>query len=163
MMFKHANMREASCVDRYAALWVDGAVSKYDLTTAESSSISFGRPSSQPDGSLRGMCASARLLAPRHSRRDDGQDQTSADPERIAQAVADDEAELAIQVTSLLLVRGVELVGKIPPSYRTTLCSRSVLAPLPASRKPPRPFIKHPVSPEAVPAIEAKGWEPATR
>jgi hypothetical protein len=35
MMFKHANIWEASCVDGCAALWVDGAVSKYDLTTAE--------------------------------------------------------------------------------------------------------------------------------
>ncbi len=35
MMFKHANIREASCVDGYAALWIAGAVSKYDLTTAE--------------------------------------------------------------------------------------------------------------------------------
>jgi hypothetical protein len=35
MMFKHANIWEASCVDGCAALWVDGAVAENDLTTAE--------------------------------------------------------------------------------------------------------------------------------
>ena len=57
MMFKHANIWEASCVDGCAALWVDGAVSKYDLTTAELLLASAG-----PRRSLTarfGECASA--------------------------------------------------------------------------------------------------------
>ena len=41
--------------------------------------------------------------------------------DRVAKAVAEGEAELAITVTSLLMVPGVELVGKIPPELQTYL------------------------------------------
>jgi len=58
--------------------------------------------------------------------------------DRVAKAVAEGEAELAITVTSLLMVPGVELVGKIPAELQPTSRSPPVLASLPRSRKPPR-------------------------
>jgi molybdate transport system substrate-binding protein len=85
-------------------------------------------------------------------------------PKSIAQAVADGEAELAIGVTSnLLLARGVELVGKIPPELQNYLVFTAGVS---ATAKQPdaaKALIKHLTSPEAVPVITAKGWEPATR
>ena len=75
-------------------------------------------------------------------------------PKSIAQAVADGEAELAIAVTSnLLLVRGVELVGKIPPELQNYLVFTAGVS---AAAKQPdaaRALIKHFTSPEAVPVI----------
>jgi len=85
----------------------------------------------------------------------------SAGPERIAQAVADGEAELASQVTSLLLVRGVELVGKIPPELQNYLVFEAGVGAAASEPEAAKALIKHLMSPEAVPVIKAKGWEPA--
>lgn len=74
------------------------------------------------------------------------------------------EVELAIAVTSsLLLVRGVELVGKIPPELQNYLVFEASVGA--AARQPEagKALIKHLTSPEAAPVIKAKGWEPATR
>jgi molybdate transport system substrate-binding protein len=83
--------------------------------------------------------------------------------DRVAKAVAEGEAELAITVTSLLMIPGVELVGKIPPELQTYLmftASVGVAAKQPEAAKA---FIKYLTSPEAAPVIKARGWEPASR
>jgi len=83
--------------------------------------------------------------------------------DRVAKAVAEGEAELAITVTSLLMVPGVDLVGKIPPELQTYLvftAGVSVAAKQPEAAKA---LVKYLTSPEAAPVIKARGWEPATR
>jgi molybdate transport system substrate-binding protein len=83
--------------------------------------------------------------------------------DRVAKAVAEGEAELAITVTSLLMVPGVELVGKIPPELQTYLvftAGVSVAAKQPEAAKA---LVKYLTSPDAAPVIKARGWEPATR
>jgi len=84
-------------------------------------------------------------------------------PERVAQAVADGEAELAIQVASLLLVPGVELVGKIPPELQNYLVFEAGVGVAARQPEAAKAFIKHLMSPEAVPVFKAKGWEPGTQ
>ena len=82
--------------------------------------------------------------------------------DRVAEAVANGEAEIAIQVTSLLVIRGVDLVGKIPPelqNYLVFLAGIGIAAKQPEAA---RAFIKYLTSAEAAPAIRARGWEPAT-
>jgi len=83
--------------------------------------------------------------------------------DRVAKAVAEGEAELAITVTSLLMIPGVDLVGKIPPELQTYLvftAGVSVAAKQPEAAKA---LVKYLTSPEAAPVIKARGWEPATR
>ena len=82
---------------------------------------------------------------------------------RVAQAVADGEAELAIQVTSLLLVRGVELVGKIPAELQNYLVFTAGVGVAAKQPEAAKAFIKYLTSLEAAPVIKARGWEPATR
>lgn len=84
--------------------------------------------------------------------------------ERIAQAVADGEAELAIAVTSsLLLVRGVELVGEIPPELQNYLMFEASVGAAARQPQAATALIKFLTSPEAVPVIKAKGFDPGTQ
>jgi molybdate transport system substrate-binding protein len=85
-------------------------------------------------------------------------------PKSIAQAVADGEADLAIAVTSnLLLVRGVELVGKIPPELQNYLVFEAGVGVAAGQPEAAKAFIKLLMSPEAVPVFKAKGWERGTQ
>jgi molybdate transport system substrate-binding protein len=81
--------------------------------------------------------------------------------DRIPQAVADGEAELAIALTSsLLLAKGVEVVGKLPAELQNYLVFTASVG---ASAKEPeaaKAFIRHLTAPEAHAVIKAKGWEP---
>jgi len=81
---------------------------------------------------------------------------------RVAQAVADGEAELAIIVTSLLMNPGVDLVGKIPAELQTYLMFTSAIGVVAKQPEAARAFIIYLTSPEAAPVIKARGWEPAT-
>jgi molybdate transport system substrate-binding protein len=63
----------------------------------------------------------------------------------------------------LLLVRGVELVGKIPPELQNYLVFEAGVGVAASEPEAAKALIKHLMSPEAVPVIKAKGWEPATR
>lgn len=84
--------------------------------------------------------------------------------ERIAQAVADGEAELAIAVTSsLLLVRGVELAGKLPPELQTYLVFTAAVGVSTKHPEAAQAFVKYLTPPETAVVIKASGWEPATR
>jgi molybdate transport system substrate-binding protein len=84
-------------------------------------------------------------------------------PDRIAQAVADGDAELGLQVTSFLLVRGVELVGKIPAELQNYLVFEGAVGVAARQPEAAKALIKHLTSPEAAPVFKAKGWEPRTQ
>ena len=83
---------------------------------------------------------------------------------RIAQIVAEGEAELAIALTSsLLLVRGIEVAGTLPAelqNYLVFMAGVSATSPQPAAAQA---FIAHLTAPAAVPVIKSKGWEPVAR
>ena len=83
--------------------------------------------------------------------------------DRVAKAVAEGEAELAITVTSLLMVPGVELVGKIPPELQTYLTFTAAVGVAANQPEAAKGLTKYLTSPEAAPVIKARGWEPATR
>ena len=83
--------------------------------------------------------------------------------DRVAKAVAEGEAELAITVTSLLMVPGVELVGKIPAELQTYLTFTAGVGVAATQPEAAKALIKHLTSPEAAPVITARGWEPVTR
>jgi molybdate transport system substrate-binding protein len=83
--------------------------------------------------------------------------------DRVAKAVAEGEAELAITVTSLLMIPGVELVGKIPPELQTYLMFTAGVGVAAKQPEAANALIKYLTSPEAAPVIKARGWEPATR
>ncbi len=82
---------------------------------------------------------------------------------RIAQVVAVGDAELGIAVTSLLLVSGVELVGKIPEDLQLYLIFTATVGDTAKQPEAARALVRHLTSPAAAPVIKAKGWEPATR
>jgi molybdate transport system substrate-binding protein len=83
--------------------------------------------------------------------------------DHVAKAVAEGEAELAITVTSLLMVPGVELVGKIPPELQTYLTFTAAVGVAANHPDAARALIKHLTSPDASAVIKSRGWEPATR
>jgi molybdate transport system substrate-binding protein len=83
--------------------------------------------------------------------------------DRVARAVAEGEAELAITATSLLMVPGVELVGKIPPELQTYLMFTAGVGVAATQPEAAMALIKHLTSPDAALAITARGWEPANR
>jgi molybdate transport system substrate-binding protein len=76
--------------------------------------------------------------------------------------VARGEAELAFQqVSELLPVPGIELVGPLPPDVQEITIFSAGLhakAPHPAAA---RALVKHLTSPAAAPVIRKKGMEPA--
>ena len=80
----------------------------------------------------------------------------------IAALVAMSEAELAVQqISELMTVSGVELVGPLPPELQThTTFTAAVSA---SAREPgaAKAFIKFLTAFEALPVIRAKGMEPA--
>jgi molybdate transport system substrate-binding protein len=82
--------------------------------------------------------------------------------DRIAQAVADGEAEFALALTSsLLLVRGAEVVGMLPVELQNYLVFTASISSATNQPEPAKAFIAHLTAPEAVPVIKKKGWEPA--
>ena len=83
--------------------------------------------------------------------------------DRVAQAVADGEAELAITVTSLLTNPGVAVVGKIPAELQTYLLFTSGVGKTAMEPDAAKTLAKHLTSPEAAPVFMARGWEPASR
>lgn len=84
--------------------------------------------------------------------------------EQIAQAVADGEVELAVALTSsLLLARGVDLVGKLPSELQNYLVFTASIGAGAAQPEAAKAFIKYLTAPEAIPVIKAKGWEPVTK
>jgi molybdate transport system substrate-binding protein len=82
---------------------------------------------------------------------------------RIAQVVAAGDAELGIAVTSLLLVSGVELVGKIPEELQLYLIFTATVSGTAKQPEAAVALVRHLTSPAAAPVIKAKGWEPAIR
>lgn len=82
--------------------------------------------------------------------------------ERIARAVADGEVELAIALTSsLLLGRNVEVVGKLPAELQNYLVFAAGVSSASAQPDAAKAFIAHLKAPAATPVIRSKGWEPA--
>ena len=83
--------------------------------------------------------------------------------DRVAHVVAAGDAELAMTVTSLLQVPGVELVGKIPEELQLYLVFTAGIGR--ASKQPDAAMalVRHLTAPSAASVIRAKGWEPATR
>jgi molybdate transport system substrate-binding protein len=81
-----------------------------------------------------------------------------------ARAVAQGEAELAISLTSsLLLVWGVDVIGKIPSELQNYLVFTAAVEAAATQPEAAKAFVKHLTAPEAVSVIKAKGWEPVTR
>jgi len=83
--------------------------------------------------------------------------------DRVAQAVAEGEAELAITVTSLLTNRGVAVVGKIPAELQTYLVFSSGVGKTAVEPDAAKALAKHLISPDAAPVFTARGWEPVSR
>lgn len=84
--------------------------------------------------------------------------------ERIAQAVADGEAELGFAVTTVLLsLRGVELAGLFPPELQNYLVFTAGVGTAAKQPDAAMALIKHLTAPNAVPLIKAKGMEPVAR
>jgi molybdate transport system substrate-binding protein len=84
-------------------------------------------------------------------------------PERIAQAVADGEAELGFAVTNVLSVRGVELAGLFPPELQNWVVLTAGVGAAAKQTDAAKALIKHLTAPSAVPVIKAKGMEPVAR
>ena len=83
-------------------------------------------------------------------------------PERIAQAVADGEAELGFALTSVFVpVSGVDLVGLVPPELQNYLVFTAVVGAAAKQPEAAKALIKHLTGPEAVPVMKAKGWGPS--
>jgi len=83
--------------------------------------------------------------------------------DRVAQAVADGEAELALTVTSLLTTPGVEVVGKIPAELQTYLVFTAGVGVTAGEPSAAKALMKHLTAFGAAPAFTARGWEPASR
>ncbi len=83
-------------------------------------------------------------------------------PERIAQAVADGDAELGVGLTNLLSVSGVELVGLVPPEVQNYLVFTAAVGEGAKQPDAAKALIKHLTAPAAAPVIKAKGMEPGT-
>lgn len=79
----------------------------------------------------------------------------------IGELVAKGEAELAVQqISELVTVSGIELVGPLPPELQTYTMFAAAVG---ASAKEPEAanaLIKFLTAPEALPVIKAKGMEP---
>ena len=83
--------------------------------------------------------------------------------ERVVQAVADGEAELGVAPTpALLSVRGVELVGLLPPELQNYVVLAAGVASGAKEPEAAKVFIKFLTAPEATAVIKAKGLERAT-
>jgi len=81
---------------------------------------------------------------------------------RTAQVVATGEAELGFGLTtSLLSVRGVELVGPFPPELQRYIVSTAGVAAAAEQPEAAKALIKFLTSPAATVVIKAKGMEPA--
>jgi molybdate transport system substrate-binding protein len=84
--------------------------------------------------------------------------------DRIAQAVVDGQAEYAIALTSsLMLIRGIDVVGKLPSELQNYLVFTASISSTAAQPEAAKAFIRHLTMPEAIPVLKATGWEPVTR
>ena len=83
---------------------------------------------------------------------------------RIAQTVADGQAEFAIALTSsLLLARGVEVVGKLPRELQNYLVFTAGVGSATTQPEAAKAFVRHLTAPEAMAVMKTTGWEPATQ
>src|SRR5207253_7230521 len=84
--------------------------------------------------------------------------------EPVAAVVARGEAEIGFQqVSELLPVKGVELVGTLPPELQKVTVFSAGIAAKAGQPEAGRALIRFLTSPEAATAIEASGLEPAAR
>jgi molybdate transport system substrate-binding protein len=84
--------------------------------------------------------------------------------EHVARAVVDGTAELAIGLTgSLMLVPGVEIVGRLPPELQNELVFTAAIGAAAAQPEVAKAFIAHITALEAAPVLRSKGWEPVQR
>ena len=82
---------------------------------------------------------------------------------RVAQVVAAGDAELAVAVTSLLLVPGVDLVGKIPEELQLYLVFMAGVGRTAKQPDAATAFVRYLTAPAAASVVRARGWEPASR
>lgn len=81
--------------------------------------------------------------------------------DRIALAVAEGDAEFAIALTSsLLLAKGIEVVGKIPAELQNYLVFTAGTGAATTQPEAAKAFITYLTAPEAHSVIKTKGWEP---
>jgi len=79
----------------------------------------------------------------------------------VAEFVAKGEAEFAIQqISELLSVTGVELVGPLPPELQLTTVFTAAVGAQSTAPDAAKAFMKFIGTPEAVAVIKAKGMEP---
>jgi molybdate transport system substrate-binding protein len=84
-------------------------------------------------------------------------------PERMAQAVADGEAELGFAATSVILATpGAAVLGPFPPELQDYVVFTAVIGAAAKETEAARALIKFLTSPAAVSVIKAKGMEPVT-
>ena len=82
-------------------------------------------------------------------------------PERVAQAVADGEAELAIGGTfDLTSTKGVQFAGLLPAELQNWFVNTAGVSATAKEPEAARALIKHLTTPEAAAVIKAKGMEP---
>jgi molybdate transport system substrate-binding protein len=83
--------------------------------------------------------------------------------ERVAMAVANGEAEIAITVTSLLITPGVELVGPIPSELQTYLTFTAAVGVTAKHPEGSFALIRHLTSQNAHKEYTVRGWEASTK
>lgn len=82
---------------------------------------------------------------------------------RVAMAVANGEAELAITVTSLLIAPGVELVGPIPSELQTHLTFTAAVGVTAKNPEGALALVRHLTSQHAHKEYNVRGWEPSIK
>lgn len=80
----------------------------------------------------------------------------------VAELVANGEAEVVFhQISEILPVRGVTLVGPLPPEIQSTTTYTAGLAAVPAEDEAARAFLIFLTSPASIPVLTEAGMEPA--
>jgi molybdate transport system substrate-binding protein len=80
--------------------------------------------------------------------------------DQVTEAVIAGSAELAITVTSLLTIPGMELVGKIPPELQGYVTFTAGVGTASEQQKAANALIRHLRSPAARSPLAKNGWEP---
>jgi len=85
-------------------------------------------------------------------------------PDRVPQAVAEGEAELAIASSpSLVGVKGVDFVGLLPSDLQSYFINTAGVVTAAKQPEAAKAFVKHLTTPEAAAVIKTKGMEPMSR
>ena len=85
-------------------------------------------------------------------------------PQRVPQAVAEGEAELAIAGSpSLVAAKGVDFVGLLPSDLQSYFINTAGVVTAAKQPEAAKAFVKHLTTPEAAAVIKAKGMEPLAR